>query len=937
MKFLRQSTASQAVLVGPFVDETDGVSAETGLTVNASDLRISKNGGNMVAKNSGGATHDEIGYYTATLDATDTDTAGRLRISAAVSGALPVVEDFMVLTANTYDALVLGTDVLEADTIAISGDTAAADNLEAQYDGTGYTDSTAPASRAQVENIGAAGGGSLNFAPIEDNTGGAIDPSSAAFVGTVASGTFASVGPGTLTSHSIDDATNDIDIVYGFQVGGNRVGTSILINADVDGNADLIAVEVYDHVEATWDVVGEIAQDTIVTIPVTQNYTGTGVELGKFYVRFDTNTTTPANLEVFECLVSAANNVQTIGYADGAIWIDTNNGVAGTESFVNGVADNPVNSIADAITIAGNVGLQRFRVAAGSSITLTASAANYEFTGNQWTLAFGGQSIDNAKIEGATVSGTFVSTTAILSQCIINAITGPGITMRNCYFNEVTMTANGTGNWFLNDCRSRVAGENSVTFDYGVGVANTSVNFRDISGGVRIENMGHTGTDTMSVEGNGAVTFNANCLAGAASIRGNIRITDNSGGNVALTITPDVTGYQNGSVWVDEINGTSSGTVVGVDATFQNQSDDFDNAQDVVDALGSQLITIRPGNSITLTDALQGYTINNVQATLNGGSQNVDSTRFNGGFLAGTFTRAGTGVPTFSNCNLNNVTSDRVACLNNCGILGTFTLAEAGVYVFNDAQAAGGTSTSTIDFASLGGATVSMQRWSGSLVVNNMASGDTLYLNCASGGDITLNGADATVEITGTAGTVTNNLTGSPSVSDESVNQTNSGGATAVEIRTEIDNNSTQLAAILTDTSEIGAAGAGLSAVPWNPSWDAEVQSEVTDALVAYDPPTNAELTSGLSGLNDVSAAEVNAEIVDALNVDVYAEPGTGIPPATTSLVNKIGYLFKNFRNRKTQDASTWELYNDDGTTVGQQASVGDDGTDFEKGEIISG
>ncbi len=48
--------------------------------------------------------------------------------------------------------------------------------------------------------------------------------------------------------------------------------------------------------------------------------------------------------------------------------------------------------------------------------------------------------------------------------------------------------------------------------------------------------------------------------------------------------------------------------------------------------------------------------------------------------------------------------------------------------------------------------------------------------------------------------------------------------------------------AILVDTAEIGAAGAGLSAIPWNAAWDAEVQSECTDALNAYDPPTNAEM-----------------------------------------------------------------------------------------------
>ena len=54
---------------------------------------------------------------------------------------------------------------------------------------------------------------------------------------------------------------------------------------------------------------------------------------------------------------------------------------------------------------------------------------------------------------------------------------------------------------------------------------------------------------------------------------------------------------------------------------------------------------------------------------------------------------------------------------------------------------------------------------------------------------------------------------------------------------------------ILVDTAEIGAAGAGLTAVPWNAAWDAEVQSECADALTAYDPPTKAELDSAQAAI----------------------------------------------------------------------------------------
>ncbi|MBE7413831.1 MAG: hypothetical protein HS130_00830 [Deltaproteobacteria bacterium] len=53
-----------------------------------------------------------------------------------------------------------------------------------------------------------------------------------------------------------------------------------------------------------------------------------------------------------------------------------------------------------------------------------------------------------------------------------------------------------------------------------------------------------------------------------------------------------------------------------------------------------------------------------------------------------------------------------------------------------------------------------------------------------------------------------------------------------------------ETAAILEDTAEIGAAGAGLTALPWNAAWDAEVQSECTDALNAYAPATGAALAT---------------------------------------------------------------------------------------------
>lgn len=553
MLFFKQSTASQAVVLGPFVDSTDGVTAETGLSIANTDIRLSKNGGNMAAKNSGGGTHDEAGWYTATFDATDTDTVGRLQISVAVSGALPVFMECQVLEEAVYDAYFAssaGGYVANApvDVVQISGDATAADNLEAMYDGTGYTDETAPASRSQVGGLSSGTGSGFNYAVSADNTAGAIIDS-VTFVGTQ-TGTFANTETNIATFHQIDHATNAVDLVYRVAAQDTEVFVGLVIDAYLNSSNDTLSIQLYDHIGADWE-----AQYTL----------------------------------------------------------------AGTN---------------------------------GSAVTEITISPQQKHTG----------------VIGTSEAGN------MYVRFVTSAMTSPVLYI------------------------ARVIGEAVQA------------------------------TSTM--------------------------------------------GYEGGSVYVDEVGGTSSGTTQGVDGIFANQCDDFDNGQTIADNLGTATITIHPGNSVTLSAALQGYTINNVQATLNGGSQNVDSTRINGGFLAGTFARAGTGVPTFATCNLNNVTSDRVACLANCGILGTFTISEAGVYVFNDAQAAGATSISTIDFASLA-ATVSMQRWSGSLVINNLASGATLNLHCVSGDDITLNGADATVNISGVYGAITNNLTGSPTVTDNGISLVN--------------------------------------------------------------------------------------------------------------------------------------------------------------------
>ena len=118
MQYLKQSTATTVVL-GPFLDENDGKTAETALTVASIDCDIYKGvtKTDLTLTASGGSNdcvHIANGYYSLELTATDVDTLGRFMITANISAALPVFEEFSILPANVYDSL-FGSDRLQVD------------------------------------------------------------------------------------------------------------------------------------------------------------------------------------------------------------------------------------------------------------------------------------------------------------------------------------------------------------------------------------------------------------------------------------------------------------------------------------------------------------------------------------------------------------------------------------------------------------------------------------------------------------------------------------------------------------------------------------------------------------------------------------------------------------------------------------------------------
>ncbi len=425
----------------------------------------------------------------------------------------------------------LASGNMKSDVLAISGDTTSADNLELMYDGTGYVDDTAPASRAQVGAIGASAGGALNFEAVEDNSGGAIDRGATAFVG-VETNNYTDTDREDGTYHVIADATNSIVVVYGFNVGGGRTASEMVFKGFANANNDDLTISVWDHPGTEWETIGTLSgsastSNITITEALLSKHTGTGTEIGKVYIRFNGGgLSAAADLNVDQILIEAVGIGQSVGYQLGAVWINTVDGVAGTENFVNGVADNPVLTLADAITIAASLNFHRFEVAPGSSITFAESHTDELWEGRDWTLALGNRDITGIFVFGATVSGTGTATGEYeFKECDLSAVTLDNDGHYEGCALEGTFTVGQAGTFTFHSCFTESA--SAVTIDLGA-IGATAVHMFSFDGEINFKNV--AAGDTVHITGAGTMTTET-CTAGTIDHDGFFEYTD-AGGNV---------------------------------------------------------------------------------------------------------------------------------------------------------------------------------------------------------------------------------------------------------------------------------------------------------------------------------------------------------------------------------------------------------------------
>lgn len=633
----------------------------------------------------------------------------------------------VTLVATTTDV----TNQVTADVTAISGDIVSADNLELQYDGTGITGDTFPSTQVQVDALST---GSAAISIQAD--------SFTLTTGTVSSGTIADTETLNSVRHEITDAAGVMDLFYEFDIGGNGTAVEVSIDGRINGSNDDIKVFAFDFGSSTFDQIGDMfgtasSNDANFKFNLLVRHTGTGVDLGKVRIKFlATSGLTSATLRIDRIFTSFAIVTQSVGYEDGAIWIDTLKGNAGTEIFVNGTADNTVLTYADALTISAALGIERFRIINGSSVILTSDSTSFSFLGDSWFLDLNGQMITSLTIEGANISGTGTNggSRPVFDKCIVSTVTLPPLVMIDCGF-AGTITAGTAGDYNMENCSSTIAGLSNPIFDFGALLGDVNLNLRGYSGGIELLNMGQVGTDNASIDGDFKVVLNANCVGGILTVRGNVEIIDNSGGAVTvekIASTSRSAGYSNGSLWHNAIAGNTL-TSIFIDGTADNPVSSIAAMDTLSTALSLKTYEFVAGDDITITQSEFGKTFqgNNYELKLN----NQDPpTVIQGAEITGIANNTATFFAT--ECRLGTTTTPLT--INNgfvgelCGlvdiIIGTTNADIEFLGCHGNTQ--GSMLDSFVDLKT--GATtneLAFQRWGGPITFKNIGSGDVVFMH----------------------------------------------------------------------------------------------------------------------------------------------------------------------------------------------------------------
>lgn len=578
--YLRQSTASQEVSLGYFLDSTDGNTEKTGLTIANTDIKVWKNGATTLAnKNSGGATHIANGIYYTVLDATDTDTLGPMVIFSHVTGALPIKLDAVVLTANVFDSIIAGSDLLDTSVVQWTGTNVA-------------TPDTAGYPKVTIKS--GTGAGEVNLS--SGNLAGSV-ASVVGAVGSVTGNVGGSVA--SVTGNVGGNVVGSVGSVTG-NVGGNVVGSVASVTAAVTLSAkDTLAIR---NNTAQAGAAGTItldasasATDNIYNGSYIRIDSGTGAIQTRLIIAYNGTTkvatvnrnwtTTPNNTSVFTILSSDSAKtddnaaITVAGYISGQAPLQptvagrtldvTTTGEAGIDWANIGSPTTSVNlsgtTISTSQVVASVTGAVGSVTGAVGSVTgnvggnVTGSVGSIA-SGGITSASFGAGAITSSAIAGAAITATSIATGAITSAKFAadaidsNAIAATGASEIAAAVWDLTRTGHSTAGTFgegVASVQGSVTGSvGSVTGNVGGNVVGSVASVSGNVGGNVTGSVGSVATGGITASSFAAGAIDAAAIATDAITSAELAtsaVTEIAGAVWDITLASHLTGGTTGA------------------------------------------------------------------------------------------------------------------------------------------------------------------------------------------------------------------------------------------------------------------------------------------------------------------------------------------------------------------------------------------------------
>jgi hypothetical protein len=557
-------------------------------------------------------------------------------------------------------------------------------------------------------------------------------------------------------------------------------------------------------------------------------------------------------------------------------------------------------TLADAVSHGGTLGSSTATLALSrlSVVSQSSNTAALTITGN-------GTGSGELITGGATGNGVTISAGATSGHGIIATATGTSFNGARLVGSPTT----GEGLYVLGGSTSGAGFRITTTSGHAIHAVATGTTMHGIvaTGGATtsdgiIATGGGVGMGIRAVGGGGAAAHGIQVTGGSASGNG-INITTTSGhaiSAVATGTTAHGIHAAGGATTSHGINALGGGVGHGILATSGSGAtgDGLRAVAASTNGTGLQATGTGSGNGIKV-DSVSGDAILTVVATSGHGA-----------------TFAGTGTTKHGvNATGGATTSDGIRATG--GGVGHGINAASGAGATGNAINAVAASTNGSGFVVTGTGT-----GNGLLATGGGGAGGD-GIEAAAGGGVPIRGS-ITGDIIGTLSTLTTYTGNTVQTGDSFARLGAPAGATV----------SADIAAIEAQTDDIGAAGAGLTALGdvRLANLDATTSSRASQTSVnTIDDFLDTEIAAILAAVDTEVAA------ILALLDDARGEPAQGAPPVNPDAMTKIDYLYKQFRNRRTQTATTFSLYADDAVTVDQKSTVSDDGVTAVRGELASG